>query len=90
MRNLLKFSLLLILMATLAGCSTAKLANIEEMSSKQQTAQKDLLEKSDMNAAAVRELQNSIADFNQRITMGPKTKATNRAVITAPPARKVR
>jgi tol-pal system protein YbgF len=68
MRNLLKFSLLLILMATLAGCSTAKLANIEEMSSKQQTAQKDLLEKSDMNAAAVRELQNSIADFNQRIT----------------------
>ena len=68
MRNLLKFLLSITVVATFAGCSTAKLASMEEMSAKQQIAQKDLFEKSDKNAASVRELQNTITGFEQRIT----------------------
>ncbi len=68
MRNLLKILLLLSAAAAFAGCSTAKLASIEEMNEKKQIAQKDLLEKTDRNAASVRDLENSIASLEQRIT----------------------
>ncbi|MFC1541340.1 tol-pal system protein YbgF [Candidatus Latescibacterota bacterium] len=68
MRNLLKFSLLLTLVAIIAGCSTARMASLEEMNSEQQKAQKDFMERADSNAALVRELQNSITEINQRIT----------------------
>jgi len=68
MRSLLKSSIPILIVIIVAGCSSGRLAKIEDANSQQQKIQKELMERSDSNAASIREAKNDIAQLGRRLT----------------------
>jgi len=68
MKSLLKFSITILIVILAANCSSGRLAKIEDANSQQQEIQKDLVERSDSNAASIRETKNDLAQIAQRLT----------------------
>ena len=69
MKSLLKFSIPILIVTIVAGCSSGRLAKIEDAYSQQQEIKKDLMERSDSNAASIREAKNDLAQLAQRLTV---------------------
>lgn len=77
MKSLLKFSMPIFIVIIVAGCSSGRLAKIENTNNQQQEIQNDLTERSDSNAASIREAKNDLAQLAQRLTDLEKRVSTS-------------
>jgi len=67
MKCLLNLSILSLIIIMVAGCSSGKLANIEQTNEQQQQYIKELMEIADRDAAKIKETGSELGQINQRL-----------------------
>ena len=83
MRSLVKLLMPFLIVLVVAGCSSARLAKIEDSNQSQQKYLKELMERADRNAAVIKETEAELAQINQKMKDLESRITTNQTAETA-------
>lgn len=83
MRSLVKLSIPFLITLVAVGCSSTRLAKIEDTNQSQQKYLKELMERADRNAAVIKETEAELAQINQKMKDLESRITTNQTEETA-------